>query len=292
MTEPLRGKTVLVTGSTGGIGKQTARGLARLGARVLVVGRDPDRARNAVKELRRDTGNDQVDSLTADVTRQRDLHHLADQVEDRHGTLDVLINNAGVTMARRKLTEDGVETAFAANVLAPYILIHRLLPALSRVTPARVINITGGVPRGRIDLDNLQGERSYVGLSFYNQTKLALMAMSYTFAERLRGSGVNLNVAYPGHAYTSMNQGLTIGTYPPAARPIVPLLRLLMPVLYRQRALVKASRSSIYLASSPHAADLHSTYVNSKCQRTPWPTAVLDQRNRDAIWTLCEKLAS
>ncbi|MFC0509288.1 SDR family NAD(P)-dependent oxidoreductase [Micromonospora costi] len=281
-----------MTGGTGGIGKQTARGLARLGARVLVVGRDPGRARKAVEELRRDTGNDQVDSLTADVTHRRDLHHLADQVKDRHGTLDVLINNAGVTMARRELTEDGVETAFAANVLAPYILIHRLLPALTRATPARVVNITGGVPRGRIDLDNLQGERSYVGLSFYNQTKLALMAMSYTFAERLRGSGVNLNVAYPGHAYTSMNQSLTIDAYPPAARPIVPLLRLLMPVLYGQRALVKASRSSIYLASSPHAADLHGTYINSKCQRTPWPTAVLDQRNRDAIWTLCEKLAS
>jgi NAD(P)-dependent dehydrogenase (short-subunit alcohol dehydrogenase family) len=292
MMETLRGRTVLVTGGTGGIGKQTARGLARLGARVLVVGRDPDRARGAVEELRRDTGSEQVHSLTADVTRQRDLHRLADHVHDRHGSLDVLINNAGVTMARRQLTEDGVETAFAANVLAPYILTQRLLPALTRATPARVVNITGGVPRGRIDLNNLQGEHSYVGLSFYNQTKLALMAMSYTLAEHLQGSGVNLNVAYPGHAYTSMNQGLTADTYPSAARPIVPLLRLLMPVLYGQRALVKASRSSVYLASSPGAADLHGTYVNSRCQRTPWPTAVLDQRNRDTIWTLCEKLAN
>ncbi|MET7396254.1 SDR family NAD(P)-dependent oxidoreductase [Dactylosporangium sp. NPDC005572] len=144
-----------------------------------------NRARNAVEELRRDTSNDQVDSLTADVTRQRDLHHLADQVKGRHGTRDVLINSAGVTMARREPTEDGAETAFAANVLAPYILIHRLLPTLSRATPTRVINITGGVPRARIDLDDLQGERSDVGLSLYNQTKLALMAMSYTLAERL-----------------------------------------------------------------------------------------------------------
>src|ERR1044071_4162477 len=105
------------------------------------------------------------------------------------------------------------------------------------------------------------------------------MAMSYTFAERLHGSGVSLTVAYPRHAYTSMNQGLTAGTYPPAARPIVPLLRLLMPLLYGQRALVKASRSSVYLASSPYVAGLHGAYVNSRCQRTPWPTAVLDRRN-------------
>jgi NAD(P)-dependent dehydrogenase (short-subunit alcohol dehydrogenase family) len=290
MTAPLRGETVLITGGTGGIGRQTARGLARLGARVLVVGRDPDRARNAVQELRRHTGNDQVDSLTADVTRRQDLHRLADQVTERYGTLGVLINNAGVTMARRELTEDGVETAFAGNVLAPYILIHRLLPALSRAKSARVINITGGVPRGRLDLDNLQGERSYVGLSFYNQTKLALMAMSYAFAERLRGSGVKLNVAYPGHAYTPLNQGLTTDMYPPAARPIVPVLRLLMPVPYGQSALGKAARSSVYLASSPHAAALHNTYVNSRCKRTPWPAAVLDQRNRDAIWARCEEL--
>ena len=201
----LRGKTVVVTGGTGGIGRMTARGLAGLGARVVVVGRDAGRARTAVEELRRETGNDRVEALTADVTRRRDLHRLADQVTERYGQVDVLINNAGVTRPRRELTEDGVETTFAANVLAPYVLVHRLLPALARAAPARVVNLTGGVPRGRIDLDNLQGERSYVGLSVYNQTKLALMAMSHTFAERLQGSGVTLHVASPGHAYTSMN---------------------------------------------------------------------------------------
>lgn len=286
----LRGKTVVVTGGTGGIGRMTARGLAGLGARVVVVGRDAGRARTAVEELRRETGDDRVEALTADVTRRRDLHRLADQVTDRYGQVDVLINNAGVTRPRRELTEDGVETTFAANVLAPYVLVHLLLPALTRAAPARVVNLTGGVPRGRIDLDNLQGERSYVGLSVYNQTKLALMAMSHTFAERLQGSGVTLNVAYPGHAYTSMNKGLTVDAYPPVARPIVPLLRLLMPVLYGRRAVARASRSSVYLASSPDAADMHGVYVDSRCRPAPWPAAVLDERNRSAIWTLCERL--
>ncbi|MFG2048401.1 SDR family NAD(P)-dependent oxidoreductase [Micromonospora sp. NPDC048935] len=287
----LNGKTVLVTGSTGGIGKETARGLARLDARVVLVGRDPGRAAAAAVELHRDTGNGNIDTLTADLTRRRDLRRLADQVTARYGSLDVLINNVGVTRERRELTEDGVETTFAANVIAPYLLTHLLLPALTRAPAARVINITGGIPRGRIDLDNLQGEKSYVGLSFYNQTKLALMAMSYTFAERLTGTSVTLNVAYPGHAYTSMNQGLTINTYPTLARPVVPLLRLALPVLYGHRAVVKASKSSIYLASSPQAQGMHRTYVNSRSRRTPWPDAVLDKHNRDSIWTLCEKLA-
>jgi NAD(P)-dependent dehydrogenase (short-subunit alcohol dehydrogenase family) len=287
----LHGKTVLVTGSTGGIGKETARGLARLGAHVVLVGRDAARARAAVDELRDDTGNDEVHALTADVTRLSDLHRLAEAVTARHHTLDVLINNAGVTMERRTLTDDGIETTFAANVIAPYTLTRLLRPALTRANAARVVNITGGVPRGGIDLVNLQGERSFVGLSHYNQTKLALMAMSYTFAERLAGTGVTLNVAYPGHAYTSMNRSLTTGAYPAAARPIVPLLRLAMPVLYGHRAVVKASRSSIHLAASPQVEGVHQTYFNTRSRPAPWPEAVLAAHTRDTIWALCERLA-
>jgi NAD(P)-dependent dehydrogenase (short-subunit alcohol dehydrogenase family) len=280
----MHGKTILITGSTGGIGKETARALARLGARIVLVGRDATRAQTAAAELRSDSGNGEIHALTADLTRRSDLHRLAEAVTSRYDTLDVLINNAGVTMERRELTEDDIETTFAANVIAPYTLTRLLLPMLTRSGKARIINITGGVPRGRIDLDNLQGERSFVGLSHYNQTKLALMAMSYTFAERLTGTGTTLNVAYPGHAYTSMNQNLTASTYP------APLLRLAMPVLYGHRAVVKASRSSVQLASSPQVEGVHQTYFNTRSRPTPWPEAVLDQHTRDTIWALCEQL--
>lgn len=202
--------------------------------------------------------------------------------------MDVLINNAGATRSQRELTEDGIETAFAVNVVAPFCLTHWLMPVLTATRSARVINITGGIPRGPIDLTDLQGEKSYVGLSFYNQTKLAQMAMSYRFAEELRGTRVTVNVAYPGHAYTSMNKNLTTGTYPPLARPIVPLLRIAMPIMYGHRALLKATRSSVYLASSPEVEETRGTYFNSKATPTPWPEAVLDQTTRDTIWDLCE----
>ncbi|WP_433131120.1 SDR family NAD(P)-dependent oxidoreductase [Micromonospora sp. CA-240977] len=289
---PLQGQTILVTGGTAGIGKETARRLLRLGAQVVVVGRDGDRARAAIAELRRDTGNDRVDALLADLTLKRDAYRLAGELSTRYDRLHVLINNMGATRASRELTAEGIETTFAANVLAPYLLMEALLPMLTRAAPARIINITGGVPRGRIDLDNLQAERSYVGLSHYNQTKLALMAMSYATAERLRDSGVTLNVAYPGHAYTAINKDLPISAYPRAARPIIPLLRPLLPILYGHRAAVRASASSVYLASSPDAANLHGTYINSACLPVPWPDAVLDRRNRDAICALCEELAT
>jgi NAD(P)-dependent dehydrogenase (short-subunit alcohol dehydrogenase family) len=284
----VKGKTVLVTGSTGGIGKETARQLAELGAGVILVGRDKNRADTAVAELRRSSGNESITAITADMSRLRDVRRLAQEVSTRTGSVDVLINNAGATRSHRELTEDGIETAFAVNVVAPFCLTHWLMPALTASGPARVINITGGIPRGQIDLTNLQGEKSYVGLSFYNQTKLAQMAMSYRFAQQLEATPVTLNVAYPGHAYTSMNKNLTTSTYPPLARPIVPLLRLAMPVVYGHRALLKATRSSVYLASSPEVQETHGTYFNSKATPTPWPDAVLDETTRNTIWELCE----
>ncbi|MFH8442288.1 SDR family NAD(P)-dependent oxidoreductase [Streptomyces sp. NPDC018026] len=282
-------KTVLVTGSTGGIGKETARQLAALGASVILVGRDKYRADAAVADLRHTSGNDDVTAITADMSRLRDVRRLAQEASGRASGVDVLINNAGATRSHREVTEDGIETAFAVNVVAPFCLTHWLMPALTASGQARVINITGGIPRGHIDLNNLQGEKSYVGLSFYNQTKLAQMAMSYRFAQELAATPVTLNVAYPGHAYTSMNKSLTVGTYPPLARPIVPLLRLAMPVVYGRRALLRATRSSVYLASSHEERKTNGAYFNSKGKRTPWPDAVLDDTTRNTIWELCER---
>ncbi|MEV5453091.1 SDR family NAD(P)-dependent oxidoreductase [Streptomyces sp. NPDC048405] len=285
----VEGKTVLVTGSTGGIGKETARQLAAFGASVILVGRDKYRAEAAVTDLRHTSGSDDVTAITADMSRLRDVRRLAQEASGRAGgVVDVLINNAGATRSHREVTEDGMETAFAVNVAAPFCLTHWLMPALTASGQARVINITGGIPRGRIDLNNLQGEKSYIGLSFYNQTKLAQMAMSYRFAQELAATPVTLNVAYPGHAYTSMNKNLTVGTYPPLARPMVPLLRLAMPVVYGRRALLRATRSSVYLASSPEERKTNGVYFNSKAKPTPWPDAVLDDTTRNTIWELCE----
>ncbi|NBE97634.1 SDR family NAD(P)-dependent oxidoreductase [Nonomuraea sp. KC401] len=278
------GKTVLVTGGTGGIGKETARGLAARGARVILVGRDPVRAQRAADEL--GAGSGRVEAIAADVTGQRDLARLAAQVAERCDRLDVLINNVGTHPPRRTLTEDGVESTFAAHVLTPFTLARLLLPLLG----GRVVNITGGIPGGRIELDNLQGERRYLGWTFsqYNHTKTMLMAMSLRFAEQVAGSGVTVNVAYPGHGHTPMNQAMTVAGFPYVYRPIVPLLRALTPRLFGD--LSKPSRSSVYLASSGDVEGVTGTYFTMNCRPAPWPASVLDRRNQDTIWALCEDL--
>lgn len=286
----MHGKTVLVTGSTGGIGKETARGLAALGARVILVGRDPSRARQAAAELNAQSGaapgQPRVEAITADVAGQRDLARLAEQVAERCDRLDVLVNNVGVNPPRRTLTKDGVESTFAAHVLTPFTLTHLLLPLLR----GRVVNITGGIPGGPIELDNLQAERRYLGWTFtqYNHTKTILMAMSLRFAEKVAGTGVTVNVAYPGHGHTPMNRAMTMAGFPYAYRPIVPLVRLAAPLLFSD--LSKPARSSIHLASSDELEGVNGAYYDVKSRRTPWPASALDPRNQDAVWALCESL--
>jgi len=281
----LREKVVLVTGGTGGIGKETARGLVRLGARVVVTGRDPGRAAAVAEELG-------VDALIADVTRQRDLRALAETVGERYGGLYALINNAGVHPPRRELTEDGVESAFAGNVLAPYLLTRLLLPALRRGAAggtARVVNITGGVPRGRLDPGNLQAERRFTGWltdTQYNRTKLAMMAVSRTQAERYGGPDIAVTVAYPGHADTPMTRALPIRTYPVLLRPVVPLVRPLMPLLWSDAS--RPARTAVRVVAADAA---NGVYVGMNGRRARWPAATTDPAVRDLLWTMCERLA-
>ncbi|MGK5551916.1 SDR family NAD(P)-dependent oxidoreductase [Actinomadura kijaniata] len=282
----LSNRTMLVTGGTAGIGKETARGLARLGARVLIVGRDPGRARSAAAELAADTANPRIEAFTADVTSLAGLRDLAARPT---GPIDVLVNNVGAMTARRETTADGVERMFAAHVLAPFVLTHLLL---DRMPPgARVVNVTGGIPGGPVDPANLQAERRFLGWTFsqYNHTKTALMAMSHRLAERLRPHGVRVNVVYPGHGHTPMNRAVTVRAFPYLYRPVAPLVKLLAPVLFGD--LSRPARSSVHLAASPEVADTTGTYFGQDLRPRPWPDSVLDERVRDAVWTLCERLS-
>lgn len=278
-------KTVLITGGTGGIGQATAVGIAKLGARVVVTGRDRARGEEAVATIKAATGNDRVDLLLADLSRQADVRRLASDVLERYPQLDVLVNNVGLLPPTRQLTADGIEATLAVNHLAPFLLTHLLLPALKAAAPSRVINVTGGFP-ARVALDNLQAETSFRGIDTYSHAKAVMMAVSYEFAQQLQGSGVSLNVAYPGAAATAMTQGMTPAMVPLAMRLAWPLFGLVMGNAKPERA----ARSSIFLASSPSVAGVSGQYFNTNSKPAPWPADARDDALRQRLWQISEQL--
>lgn len=250
----MTGKTVLVTGGTGGIGLATAAGLAGLGARVGIVGRDEGRARAAAERIR--TAGGDVDVFTADVSSRREVRRLAEQVLAAYPRLDVLVNNVGGYWATRHATEDGLERTFAVNHLAPFLLTHLLLDRLRSSAPARVVTVSSGAQAmGRIDFDDLQGVRSYSGQRAYNQSKLANVLFTYELARRLEGSGVTANVLHPGVVRTAFAQEDSGGW-----------MRLMLPVVRPfMKTPERGAETSIYLASSPEVDGVSGRYfANSK----------------------------
>lgn len=283
-SQSMQGKTVLVTGATSGIGQATATGLAKLGAQVIITGRNRQRGEAAVKEIQQASGNSKVDLMIADMTSQAEIHQLADNVIACYPRLDVLVNNVGMVVPNRQLTVDGIELNFAVNHLAPFLLTQRLLPLVKSSAPARVVNVTGGM-LGKVDLANLQAEHgSYVGFTAYSHSKSILMAASYEWAQRLEGTGVTVNVAYPG-SVLSTNMGSQPSTLPIWMRPLFTLVRRVM-----DKTAEEAAQSSIYLASSPDVEGVTGHYFNTNSKSVKWNAAVYDASIRQAIWDISERL--
>jgi retinol dehydrogenase-14 len=243
MAEPgqLIGRTVLITGGTGGIGRATATGLAAIGARVAITGRDRRRADEAAADIRA-AGGPAVDVFVADMSSQAEVRRLADEVLQVLPRLDVLVNNVGGFWNSRRVTTDGLEHTFALNHLAPFLLTHLLADRLRQSAPARVVTVSSDAQRlGRIDFDDLQGERSWSGQRAYNQSKLANVLFTYELARRLRGTGVTANALHPGVVLTAF------GAEDPGRiqRLIMPFARWVM------KSPDEGARTSIHLASAP-----------------------------------------
>jgi retinol dehydrogenase 14 len=246
----MTGRTVLITGATGGIGKATALGLATMGAHVAITGRDPRRAEAAAREIRA-AGGGQVDVFVADLSAQAEVRRLADDVLQRLPRLDVLVNNVGGYWNTRHVTADGLEHTFALNHLAPFLLTNLLLDRLKDDAPARVVTVSSHAHTGgRIDLDDLQGEQSYSGARAYNQSKLANVLFSYELARRLRGTSVTANALHPGVVRTSF------GAEDPAGvqRVLVPLMRPFM------KSPAQGAATSVHVASAPELEQVSGRY--------------------------------
>jgi NAD(P)-dependent dehydrogenase (short-subunit alcohol dehydrogenase family) len=205
----LRGKTAIVTGATAGIGKEVARELARLGARLVLPCRDAARGRAAVADIR-PAGADESGFLVeeADLSSQASIRAFADRFLAAHPRLDILVNNAGVWMQRRETTVDGIERTFATNVLAYHLLTSLLLERIRASAPARIVNVASKLASG-LDLEDLEyTRRPFDGIRAYAQSKQANRMLSWALAERLAGTKVTVNAVHPGGVRTSLGREL------------------------------------------------------------------------------------
>jgi len=275
MSDSIHGKTCLITGATFGIGRATALGLARKGARVVIVGRDAERTQETVNWLQRESGNRRLEHLIADLSSQAQVRRLAQAFRQTHERLDVLINNAGGFFSRRTTTVDGFERTWALNHLAYVLLTLELLPLLEASVPARIVNVASNVhARGTIDFDDLQGARRYDGVRSYCQSKLANVLVTYALARRLAGSGVTANCLHPGMVATGIGRNM-LG---------LPRLAMtaLRPFLMTPE---QGAATSIHLASSQDVVGVSGQYF-VKCKPAESSASSRDETLQERLWAI------
>ena len=246
----MNGKICLVTGGTNGIGKSTAQELARMGATVVIIGRDAQKTSEVVQEIRAASGNPNVDSLLADLSSQQEVRGLAKDFKSKYSHLHILLNNAGAVFMQRQLSVDDIEMTFALNHLASFLLTNLLLDTIKASAPARIINVSSNAhTTGKIEFDNLQGERDY-SPRVYENSKLANILFTMELARRLEGTGVTVNALHPGFTATGFakNNGKVMAT----------LVSIFAPLVARSPA--KGAETSIFLASSSSVEGITGKY--------------------------------
>jgi len=284
----MQGKICVVTGGSAGIGKEIALGLAKLGACVVIVCRNARRGMEALKDIKAKSGNQSVELMVADLSSQREIRKLAEDYRTKHDKLHVLVNNAGVIMGRRCLTEDGIEVTFAVNYLAYFLLTNLLLDVIKSSAPSRIVNITSAAHRTvGLDFNNLQGEKGYNRDVSYAQSKLADIIFTYELARRLDGTGVTVNCVCPG--------GVATGLWNRSSKFIDGFFNLFM------KGPDEGARLPLHLASSGELDKVSCCYFQTKqhlkfsrvdVRRTQAKSAAVtyDEAVAKKLWQISEKL--
>lgn len=196
----MSGRTVVITGGTGGLGKAAASAIADLGARVVVIGRSPKKLEAMEREI-----SGEVAGYEADLSLMSEIRELADRLLRHEPRIDVLVNNVGVLLPEREVTSEGVEKTLATDLAGHFLLTNLLIPRLAESAPARIVNVTsGGMYSERIRPDDMQFEkREYKGAVAYAHAKRGQVILTEMWARRLEGTGVTVHAMHPGWARTS-----------------------------------------------------------------------------------------
>jgi NAD(P)-dependent dehydrogenase (short-subunit alcohol dehydrogenase family) len=246
----LKNKIVLITGATSGLGKETALGLAKLGATIVFTARERLKGEKIRDELITVSGNEHIDVLHCDLASFKSIRSCCKEFTSKYEGLHVLINNAAVWDFKRKESKDGIENIFATNFLAPFLMTRLLLDVLKKSSPSRIINVTSGMHYGTINFDDIEYKLGFSGAKAYRQSKLGLILFTRLLAEKLEGSGVTVNVVHPGMNKT--NLGRDAGGFS----------RIIFKLMGKDPSV--GAETSIYLASSPDVENITGEYFAKK----------------------------
>jgi len=250
----LKGKVVLITGATSGIGKVTAITLVGMGATVVVLGRNPEKGKELLREIEKRTGSKGTDFITSDLASLDSVRSAASAFNSRYDRLDVLLDNAGGINGKRMMTKDGFEYTFGVNHLAHFVLTNLLLDKLRSSAPSRVVVTSSAAQmNGHIDFDDLMEEKRYRSFKAYSQSKLANALFAFELARRLDGTRVTSNCFHPGVVRSNFGKGLG-----GAGGAIYPLIGVFMV------SPEKGSETQVYLASSPEVEGVTGKYFAKK----------------------------
>ncbi len=279
--QSLSGKTIIVTGATAGIGEVTALELARKGAAVILVSRNPEKCTATAEHIQQDTGNHKIDYFSADLSSQAQIRQMVDQFKSKYDRLDVLVNNAGGVFLTRKFSVDGIEMTFALNHLSYFLLTNLLLDTLKASAPARIVNVSShGHFNSPLNFDDLQLERGYAPFKVYGRSKFANVLFTYELARRLEDTGVTANVLHPGLVQTNIGKSASwwLGwgwkLYLRFRKGLAPEAGAL---------------TSIYLASSPHVETITGKYF-AKQKAISSDPAAYDEAVARRLWEISAQM--
>jgi NAD(P)-dependent dehydrogenase (short-subunit alcohol dehydrogenase family) len=275
----MKDKVVMITGANSGIGKAASVALAKMGATLVMVTRNRERGEAAKAEIIKDSQNNSVDLLLADLSSLESVQQLATEFRKKYSKLHVLVNNAGLFNRKRHVTTDGYENTLATNYLAPFLLTNLQLGLLKDSAPSRIINVSSvGHYNGHINFDDLNLEKEYSRWKAYGQSKLALVLFTHELAKKLQGSGVTVNAVHPGTVATNI---WTRPFGPAGFITALPKLFMTSPE--------KGAKTIVYLASSPDAQNLSGEYLE-KLKAKKSSEESYDEEIAQRLWDVSAKL--
>ena len=269
-------KTIIVTGSNSGIGKEAALNLAKSGHRILMLSRDSEKSEQALEEIRSQSNNNQVFLIKVDLSSSQSIFSAVEKIKGDYETVDVLINNAGVYKVKREENEDGIEMTFAVNFLAAYLLSELLLERLKTSGSGRIINIVSELYKsGSLDFSDLMLENGYKAGDAYANSKLAAVLYTAELAKKIKGQGITVNALHPGVLATS-----SFRDYP---NFVVKLLNMFL------ENPEKGGERIAYLATSDEVADITGKYFY-KTEEREIDASVYGSETAEKLWQIAEEL--